>query len=180
VNEHPILHTDPFSGRPIITLSQGARPPMPPVGRRSAIIDLTHNTFTEDNDMTQFINREAADLAADILSERKTDGLRDKVKVAVDELAEYFADVGDGSVFSFARTIDERTFHFAAIKSGGLWYSTGSARALSGGDDDALITWLVSLEIYDQDDLLASALVAPAQAIIEIEPVPNTKQKETP
>jgi hypothetical protein len=106
----------------------------------------------------KFVNHEAQELASEILAGRRTEGLRERVEAAVAHLSDLFAGAGDGSVFSFARTADNgRVYHYAAIKSGGVWYSTGNATALTGGDDDALITWLVGLEIYGEDDLLAVA-----------------------
>lgn len=110
----------------------------------------------EDNDM-KLTNVEAQDLARDILSGRRTKGLRERVEVAVEHLTELFTGVGDGSVFSFGRDIGGRTYHYAAIKSGGKWFSTGNSTALKDGDDDDLITWLVGLEIYAEDDLFAFA-----------------------
>lgn len=112
------------------------------------------------------INHDAEDLAREILTERKTEGLRERVAAAVEHLAEMFAGAGDGSVFSFAKEVGGRTYHYAAIKSGRKWYSTGSKTALQGTDDDGLITWLVGLEIYGADDILAIATTS-QPALIE-------------
>jgi hypothetical protein len=110
----------------------------------------------KDNDM-KYTNEEAKKLANEILAERRTEGLREQVEAAVAHLTELFAGAGDGSVFSFAREFDEKTWHYAAIKSGGKWFSTGSVTALQAATDDELITWLIGLEIYAESDMLAVA-----------------------
>lgn len=126
---------------------------------------ITQQQLRKDNDM-KLVNTEAQDLAAEILSGRRTEGLRERVEAAVTHLSGLFAGAGDGSIFSFGRDVSGRTYHYAAIKSGGKWFSTGNSTALKGGDDDELITWLIGLEIYGADDLLAIDTVT-VPALIE-------------
>jgi hypothetical protein len=120
------------------------------------LTEIKQPTKDKDNDM-KYTNEEAKKLANEILAERRTEGLRERVEAAVTHLTELFAGAGDGSVFSFAREFDEKTWHYAAIKSGGKWFSTGNVTALQAATDDELITWLIGLEIYAESDMLAVA-----------------------
>lgn len=117
--------------------------------------------------MTTFTNAEAASVARTILQERREEGMRERVAASVAHLSDLFADAGDGSVFSFARSFNGRTFHYAAIKSGGKWFSTGSKTAVVDGSDDDLVTWLIGLEIFEKDDLLALAKTPRTVGVIE-------------
>lgn len=114
------------------------------------------------------INYDAMEIAADTLREKKTGSIREKVLTAVEEFTCMFNEqTHDGTVLSFVRRIDERDYHYAAIRSGGRWFSTGAKTALTNGTDDELITWLIGFGIYEQTDFLAYARAKVASIEIE-------------
>lgn len=152
----------------IITTNAANAPSMPDLTvRRSGTLNLTTNQFTEDP-MTQDIDYDAQEIAVDALREKKTGSIRDKVLAAVEEFGSLFNEqTPDGTVFSFVRQIDDRDYHYAAIRSGGRWFSTGAKTALTNGTDDELITWLVGLGIYEESNFLAYARAKNTQIEIE-------------
>lgn len=157
-----------------IVKDTSSMPPMPPIvsrdlrewRQRSGTLNLTTNQFTEDR--MPDIDYDAREIASDALREKKTGSIRERVLDAVEEFSSLFNDqTPDGTVFSFVRHLEDRDYHYAAIRSGGRWFSTGAKTALTNGTDDELITWLVGLGIYEQSHFLAYARAKDAPIEIE-------------
>jgi hypothetical protein len=103
--------------------------------------------------MSGFHNPHAQDLAREILDNRTTAGLRDKVEAAVAHLTELVADTQCGSTLTFMKVTDNgKHYFYAAVKNGEKWYTTAqNPRVLE--DDDRLIEWLIGLEIWEAPQL---------------------------
>jgi hypothetical protein len=108
------------------------------------------NPLTEEQvqDMS-WQNPQAAQLAREILDEETRSKLKETVTEAVRALREQLTDAPCGSVYSFMKTNDKGDHYwYACIKNGGKWYTTAqNPRVLQ--DDNQLIEWLISLEVYE-------------------------------
>ena len=126
----------------------------------------------EERQEMEWSSPDARDIAREILSEEKREGLREKVTEAIAGYREMLADAHCGSVFSFMKKNDKgEHYWYAAIKNGGKWYTTAqSPRVLE--NDDALIEWLVLLQAYESEatELTAGA----AHKALALGPVDTT------
>ena len=93
-------------------------------------------------------NPEAADIAREILTDAKREGLREKITEAVADYRKMLEGAHCGSVFSFMKESDDgKHYWYAAIKNGDKWYTTANPRILNS--DDEFITWLVGLGAHE-------------------------------
>jgi hypothetical protein len=120
----------------------------------------------KDNDMA-FTNPQAAEIAREILDEKTRGELRSTVEAAVAELTTFLMDTDCGSTLTFVKHNDQgKHYYYAAVKNGGKWYTTAqSPRVIE--DDDALIEWLIGLEIYTAPQLELKATAFPESHVIE-------------
>jgi hypothetical protein len=102
-----------------------------------------------------FINEEAMDIANEELTLRRRLGLQDRVAAAVSHLTELVSDCADGTTITFRRDDEKskKVYHYAVIKSGGEWFSTGSRTSIYNANDENLVAWLIGLGIFHLDDL---------------------------
>lgn len=116
---------------------------------------LTTHFQSEETDMpASWSNQAAADLAREILQDKSKGELKDRVEQAVVHLQELISETECGATLTFVKTKDEGKKHYfyAAVKNGEKWYTTAAnPRILE--NDDALITWLIGLEIWEAPQL---------------------------
>lgn len=104
----------------------------------------------EEKQEMEWVNREAAEVAADILSDERKSAMKEAVAAAVAHFREMLEGASCGSVFRFRKDNDEgKHYWYAAIKSGKAWYTTANTGPRVLEDDDALIHWLISLGAHE-------------------------------
>lgn len=106
----------------------------------------------KEEDMS-FTNPAARELARELLTDKSKRDLREVVEAAIDNLSALVADTDCDSTLTFMKTNDEGQHYFyAAVKNGDKWYTTAQAPRILE-DDDALIEWLIGLEIWEAPQL---------------------------
>lgn len=111
--------------------------------------DFVAQPEEKEEDMS-FTNQAARELAEELLADQSKRGLRETVETAIENLKALIADTDCGSTLTFMKTKDDGKQHYfyACVKNGGKWYTTAqNPRVLE--DDNALIAWLIGLEIYE-------------------------------
>ena len=126
----------------------------------------------EERQEMQWQNPEAADIAREILTDAKREGLREKITEAVAHYREMLEGAHCGSVFSFVKENDEgKHYWYAAIKNGDKWYTTAYSPRVINSDDE-FITWLVGLGAHESK---ASELtVGAAHEALALGPIETT------
>lgn len=99
--------------------------------------------------MSEYIDETAASVARDVIAERKRKETEAWATANVDEMLASLAKIKEGGVIRFVKESGGKTYHYAGIRSGELWYLTGWDR--SGHTDDALAIFITGLRVDAKD-----------------------------